>query len=497
VFSSFAPDVISYLFEEAEISYQHGNEVTLVVCNNSICQCPGNLSKNKILCYFCHRFACKMKRRISEGIKIIPVDAYATDSMREEVDGLKFDYQTINDIKKIEFHHVRVGYGCLSAYITCSRNINPLIDDEFKSYFDDYLRTVCYQTLLHEAIIDQEKPDHISFFNGRTSEARSILNIAEFRHIDFTSCECLFLFPHVSAKRYFHNSIPLSISKLTEMILDSWEDKTIPEDEKIRLGEWYFKSKTSNRYFGDKNYTEAQDKNLLPDNWDDRKYNIVIFNSSEDELSSVSDEYDDSALFPSQIEGIRWIAETMSHDDSVSVYLRIHPNLRNVKYKYHLDLLKLGDLFPNFHVVSGDSNISSYSMMYHSSVVLVFGSTIGVESAYAGKPVIALAGTPYKYLGFSYVPNTTDELKVMLNNHNLKPLKNENTLKYGYFFMNRYLPGFFFFKNDKRVVRVLGREGVGYPLETVMGSMKLAVLIKYLVNRFFVKDILPRKERVQ
>ena len=47
VFSSFSPDVISYLFEEAEISYMQGNEVTLVVCNDSICQCPGNLSKNK------------------------------------------------------------------------------------------------------------------------------------------------------------------------------------------------------------------------------------------------------------------------------------------------------------------------------------------------------------------------------------------------------------------------------------------------------------------
>ena len=187
VFSSFAPDIISYLFEEAEISYQQGNEVTLVVCNDSICQCPGNLSKNKILCYLCRRFAHQMKKRISNGIKLIPIDAYATDTMREEVYNLKFDYKTVKDIKKLEFHHVRIGYGCLSAYITCSRNINPLIDGEFKAFFDDYLRTVCYQTLLQEAIIDQEKPDHISFFNGRTSEARSILNIAECTHQPQTS----------------------------------------------------------------------------------------------------------------------------------------------------------------------------------------------------------------------------------------------------------------------------------------------------------------------
>lgn len=67
VLSSFAPDVISLMFEEAEISYQQGNEVTLVVCNESICQCPGNPSKNKSLCYLCRRFARKMEKPYFKG----------------------------------------------------------------------------------------------------------------------------------------------------------------------------------------------------------------------------------------------------------------------------------------------------------------------------------------------------------------------------------------------------------------------------------------------
>ena len=495
VLSSFAPDVISLMFEEAEISYQQGNEVTLVVCNDSICQCPGNPSKNKSLCYLCRRFARKMEKLISKGIKVIPVNAYATDAMHEEVNRLTFDYQTVKDIKKLEFHHVRIGYGCMSAYITCTRNNDPLIDDEFRTYFDDYLHTMCYQTLLHEAIIDQEKPDHISFFNGRTSEARSALNIAEWKHIDFTSCECRFLFPHTSAKRYTHNSLSHSISKVTELIQDSWEDKTVPEKDKIRLGKWFFESKVTNRFFGDTNYTGKQNPNQLPEGWDEKKYNIVIFNSSEDEHSSISDEFDDNNLFPSQIEGIEWVAKALMNADDTAIYLRIHPNLRNVKYKYHTDLLKLGEKYSNFHVIPGNSKISSYNMMYHASLVLVFGSTIGVESAYAGKPVITLAACTYMKLGFCYVPKTTDELMTLLNNHNLKPLKNENTLKFGYFCMNPHQPGFYFFNNDKRMVRVLGREGLGYPMDTVLGSMKLAVLERLLVNRFFVKDRLPRKEK--
>ena len=204
----------------------------------------------------------------------------------------------------------------------------------------------------------------------------------------------------------------------------------------------------------------------------------MIFNSSEDEHSSISDEFDDNNLFPSQIEGIEWVAKALMNADDTAIYLRIHPNLRNVKYKYHTDLLKLGEKYPNFHVIPGNSKISSYNMMYHASLVLVFGSTIGVESAYAGKPVITLAACTYMKLGFCYVPKTTEELMTLLNNH-----------------MNPHQPGFYFFNNDKRMVRVLGREGLGYPMDTVLGSMKLAVLERLLVNRFFVKDRLPRKER--
>lgn len=495
IFSSFWPDVISYMFEEAEKSFLRGNDVTVVVCNQSVGQCLGNIGKNKVVCHFCRSFAKKMVKLISKGIKVIAVNEYSTTSMKDETNLLEFNYKSLLDIKKIEFHHVKIGYSCLSSYISCTRNNDPLIDDEFKLYFDSYLRTVCYQTLLHEEILNQEKPDHIYFFNGRGSESRSVANLAEWKNIDYTSCEGLFLYPYKFAKRYFHNSLPHSICLNTKMICDTWDNQLVPLKEKIRLGNFFYESKIMNKYYGDSNYTKNQNISKLPYRWNENKYNIVIFNSSEDELTSIDEEHDKSALFASQIEGIRWMANFLRKDDMVDLYLRIHPNLRGVNYKYHTDLLNLGDEYSNLEVIPASSEISSYGMMLHSSLVIVFGSTIGAEAAHAGKPVINLAGCEYMKLGFCYQPQSIDELREYIADRNLKSLKNINTLKYGYYNITDFLPGFIFYNNEKRVVKILGHSVFVYPMIKLLGSTVLAALMKIIIYKLFYRDKLPRKER--
>ena len=93
----------------------------------------------------------------------------------------------------------------------------------------------------------------------------------------------------------------------------------------------------------------------MPEGWKDDVENIVIFNSSEDEFAAVSKEFDDAAFFPSQIEGIKSIIEHYKHDKTKHFTLRVHPNLKKVSYKYHLDLYNLN--YSNLTVVRSDSPI--------------------------------------------------------------------------------------------------------------------------------------------
>ena len=77
----------------------------------------------------------------------------------------------------------------------------------------------------------------------------------------------------------------------------------------------------------------------------------MIFNSSEDEFTAIGGEYDEKKVFDSQYEGVAHIANLLKDRKDVNVYLRIHPNLANVKYKYHRDLLALGEKYNNLFVM--------------------------------------------------------------------------------------------------------------------------------------------------
>ena len=94
----------------------------------------------------------------------------------------------------------------------------------------------------------------------------------------------------------------------------------------------------------------------------------------------MSKEFDDGAFFPSQIEGIKSIVEHYKHDKTKHFTLRVHPNLKKVSYKYHLDLYNLN--YSNLTVVRSNSPISTYALMDAASKIIVFGSTTGIESVY-------------------------------------------------------------------------------------------------------------------
>ena len=108
------------------------------------------------------------------------------------------------------------------------------------------------------------------------------------------------------------------------------------------------------------------------------------------------DEYDKARLFPTQLDAIVNIAEFLKNNPKVRVYLRIHPNLTNVPYKYHTDLLKLGEKYPNMTVIPGGSSLSTYALIDRADVVVVWGSTTGAEAVYHDKTVKMYGGAEYR-----------------------------------------------------------------------------------------------------
>jgi hypothetical protein len=109
--------------------------------------------------------------------------------------------------------------------------------------------------------------------------------------------------------------------------------------------------------------------------------------------------------------GIGWAA---SHPQ-VDLVVRIHPaevGLRNHPTRERMAehiARHVADLPPNVRVVQADDPTSSYVFMDEARFGLVYTSTVGLELAARGVPVVVAADTHYRGRGFTIDPVTPNE----------------------------------------------------------------------------------------
>lgn len=424
-------------YDEALRLNKEGHTVYFLFCNGLMSQCFNNIIGDRANCYKCISNFKEEKRKFGNRINFIPMTSFLDNSEILNIKKEKFIYNNIDEIKNLKYKDINIGFGSLSGYITKSRNLSPLIDDDFKYFFDQNL----YNSILTiEAVIKAIKiysPDHIVLYNGRFADSRPVWQLAKKFRIPYTTLEAVNGLNR-KFKSIFHNSTPHSIEKNTELIKYFWSNSILDLNERIRIGSSFFEKRKNAEYAGDKIYTKNQIKNLLPNNWDSSKKNIVIFNSSEDEFAAIGDEYDKYKLFNSQLDGLEFIKTKLADNGDVNVTLRVHPNLSNIQYSYATELDKLKS--DNFDVIEASSKISSYALIDNADIVVVFGSTIGVESVYWNKPTILLAGALYYKLDCCYIPNTRAELIELLMS-DLEPKNRNQSIKFGYYIMNEEMEG--------------------------------------------------------
>ena len=105
--------------------------------------------------------------------------------------------------------------------------------------------------------------------------------------------------------------------------------------------------------------------------------------------------------------------------------------------------------------------------------VVVFGSTIGMEAVYWGKPVILLAGAAYYYSNICYIPKSKEELKEIIVK-TLPPKENDATIKWGFYVMYRAPEDKYQYVDfDYENRRILGIEYIDIHYLKLFGSSKL------------------------
>jgi capsular polysaccharide biosynthesis protein len=120
--------------------------------------------------------------------------------------------------------------------------------------------------------------------------------------------------------------------------------------------------------------------------------------------------------YGSMLEWVNAVKEAAGRRPDLTLILRIHPAEQSWGTRQPLwDALRRSVLPQNVRVVGPAEPVSSYALLGISDVVLTYASTIGLEAAVRGLPVVVAATTHYRGCGFTIDVSSHDELERCLD----------------------------------------------------------------------------------
>ena len=197
-----------------------------------------------------------------------------------------------------------------------------------------------------------------------------------------------------------------------------------------------------NKYFLEKNVFDSSNK----------KKKLAIFTSSLWEYISLGDDF--FKKNGKKINHYKILSQILSNKlitKNYEICVRWHPFLREVGENEKKIIDKIILTYNNVSHIKPSDNINSYALLESSDIVLTFGSTIGVEACYYGKPSILMGRSYYEDTGAVYKPKNFHSLLTLLMKKNIKIKDYEHAYKYGFFDRNRGLEKFRYVKSDAKL----------------------------------------------
>lgn len=145
-----------------------------------------------------------------------------------------------------------------------------------------------------------------------------------------------------------------------------------------------------------------------------------------------------------------WLRRTIRHfseHPDFQLVIRVHPGEQIGWGPSVFDILTASfpNLPENVHLLPSNARVNSYDLVEAADLGLVYTTTMGLEMAMSGLPVIVTGNTHYRGKGFTLDPNSWDEFDELLaealqNPERLKPTREKVQLawRYAYRFFFEY-----------------------------------------------------------
>lgn len=367
--------------------------LTIMICDGKKNYCIANPKMNKIKCSFC-------RSRLKNGLKIIKeqFDTKKIELIEEKFENFKINYKFTNKtLENFKLQNIDFGSAVLGTMITQYKNKN--IDIKRYNYLANSLLDESIKTLKNFKKIIKNKYSKFLIFNGRHYNYRPILRYCQQKKINAYSYD----YPY-----HTHNGYLIRKRDFTQNL----EKRSIFLRKKINKlnfkkikheGFNFLKNRINKKPTGSFPVFNIDQKEVLPKNFDSNKINICLFNVTDFESITIT-ENKKLYLFKDQIQATEFILSKF-RSKNIQFYLRYHPNAYHEKIdieKYKL----LEKKFPNFLLISPYSKISSHYLIKNSNFVISFGSTVGLEAVFLKKNLITLGPASYMKFKIDVMPQS-------------------------------------------------------------------------------------------
>lgn len=274
-------------------------------------------------------------------------------------------------------------------------------------------------------VVDRQGITAIAVYNGRFLHDRAVAAAAQSRGIPILSYDLGGLDTDFDLTiDETHDWTALQTRMLS--MYESWD----PVDRDT-LGSTWFTQRTQHLDPSNKLFVEAQEIGKSIDLPSDRT-SVVYFSSSGDEIAELDLDWD--SYFGGQENALRLLAQEC-RERNYFLVVRSHPHKR---FKPKEDVAEwmatVESIKPDIHL-DPYANVDSYTLMRQANIVATYGSTTGVEAAFADKPVVVMGPSAYDKLGAAVGVCNLEELSQALQDAN--PGSRSGAIAYGLIMMRR------------------------------------------------------------
>lgn len=424
IFSPYAT-VVPHFETELDIAQQHldaGDSVEFLNCTGGLRNCDFNVERTASRCQDC------IGRR-EMGHALLDPNVICNSFSGHRASLVKQDFNSVAELIDYRIDNFDIGYAALSSIVSMCRDPEPDLR-RHRDALNHFLVSALQTYEQTRDYLATHNVDRVYVFNGRFAAMRAV-----FRACQRMSVDCFLHERGCDGEHYelFRNHLPHDLQAIEVAIEQTWRQAEA-DPARNKIATQWFQDRVDRVEKVWHSFVKHQHAGRLPTDFTCEKKNIAIYCSSDDEFVAIGDAWR-NALYPNQVTAIARIAADLRlAQPETHLYLRVHPNLTQVNNQRKRDMLALD--FPNLTIIEPDAEIDSYELMRASDTIVSFGSSVGSEAVFWGKPSVLLGPCFYQNLGGVYRPQSHAETIELLT-QTIAPLPTTGAMKYGFWLQTR------------------------------------------------------------